>query len=69
MNDEMIAQAADDVIERIQELPSPKDAIRALLVAHIRLTMDDGMGTEEISQMLNEYKAKFLTAIFELKVQ
>jgi hypothetical protein len=59
-----IAAAADDIYDRLRQLRGPKDAAMALLVAHLRITLEQGMGTEEVSQMLKEYRAKFLGGVF-----
>ena len=57
---EIIADAADDVYDRIKQLGSPKQAVMALLVVHLRITLEEGMETEEVKRMLDEYRAKFL---------
>lgn len=65
----IIAAAADDIVDRIRLLASPKEAAMALLVAHVRLTTDEGMDQNAVAGMLAEYRAKFLSAMFEVKTQ
>lgn len=65
----LIAVAADDIVGRIRLLASPKEAAMALLVAHVRLTTDEGMDRAAVASMLAEYRDKFLTAMFEAKTQ
>jgi hypothetical protein len=62
----LICQAVDDILDRVRELPGPKDAVMALMLAHMQLTIDDGMSSDEVKKMLDEYRAKFLGGMFEL---
>lgn len=69
LRDRLIAAAADDIVDRVRLLASPKEAAMALLIAHVQITIGEEMGADAVAGMLAEYRAKFLTAMFEVKTQ
>ena len=62
---EKISGVADEIHERLFELPGPKDAAMALLVAHVRMTLGQNMDRPAVAMMLAEYVDKFNTMYFD----
>lgn len=63
-NKDQISSVADDIHERLFDLPGPKDAAMALLLAHVRMTLGQGLDRTAVAVMLAEYVDKFNTAYF-----
>lgn len=59
-----IAAAADDVFDRVRELASPRDAVTALLTAHVRLTVGEEMDMAKVDDMLVKYSDAFKGVYF-----
>lgn len=64
MSEQLVAEAADDLYARVRELPSPKIAAKVLLLAHVRLTLSEGLSRAQVDQMLREYGLLFGKAYF-----
>lgn len=56
-----IEDAAEDILARLRELNGPKDAVCAILTAHVKLTLDHH--EKPISEVLDAYTAAFKDAI------
>jgi hypothetical protein len=59
-----ISGIADEIHERLFDLPGPKDAAMALLLAHVRLTLGQDLDRQAVAMMLTEYVDMFNTAYF-----
>ena len=57
-----IALAAEDIIGLLRELDSPRDAVCAILTAHVKITLDHGLKNSTIDHMLGQYAAAFKEA-------
>lgn len=64
MSKDQIASFANEIFEIVQELPGPKDAATALLIAHVMLTHLEGDGFD-VEFMLEEYRTLFRKAYSE----
>lgn len=55
-----IVAASEDILARVRELGSPKDAVCAILIAHVKLTLDHGLQDRfTLDQALDRYAAAF----------
>lgn len=55
-----VVAASEDILARVRELSSPKDAVCAILVAHVKLTLDHGLQEKfTLDQALARYVAAF----------
>lgn len=60
-----IGDAAEDILARVKELNSPRDAVVAIMTAHIKLSLDDDMNADRVEVMLTAYCAAFKEAYFQ----
>lgn len=64
-NDKKIAAVVEDIERVLMEcLDGPKDAAKALLIAHVKLTIGQGFDREAVAGMLDEYSDLFRKAYF-----
>lgn len=57
-----VEDTADEIYELLRALPGPRDAARAIAIAHVQLIESAGGDTEErVTTMLNEMTAAILT--------
>jgi hypothetical protein len=60
-----ICDVADEIGQLLMErLDGPKDAAKALLIAHVVLTRNEGLSREAVSSMLIEYRTLFRLSYF-----
>lgn len=57
-----ITDAAEDILERVQELGNPKDAVCAILIAHVKITLDHGLESLTVDEIIGKYSAAFKEA-------
>ncbi|WP_375414397.1 hypothetical protein [uncultured Bradyrhizobium sp.] len=63
--DQKIAAVAYDIERLLMErLDGPKDAAKALLMAHVTLTKHEGLGRKAVGVMLTEYWHMFRLGYF-----
>lgn len=54
-----ITDAAHDILARVRELDNPKDAICAILIAHVKLSLDHAEDGASCDVIINRYAAAF----------
>ena len=57
-----VANAIEQLL--MERLDGPRDAAKALLIAHVVLTQHQGFGRSQVSTMLKEYREMFREAYF-----
>lgn len=64
-NDEKISATAVQIDRLMRErLDGPKDAAKALLISHVKLTIEQGFDRQAVADMLEEYGDLFRLAYF-----